>query len=201
MPTPTPAHAALVNDPDLGFFKRRALRIKALGIKAIGPTVLRPEPPTPTRADEVIAAKRRTEVEREHRQMIEGELAEIDKHARAVEARLATLAAHLRSFEAQELHRELGMLRELRRAIEGELDRPIMRTAEGREVDDRLRAIVRARTAMLRDSYWRAAERDAASGLHREARRHRVDACRARHVAEHEIGVRSSLPGYTTPWS
>lgn len=172
-------------DPDVGYFRRKAIRLRRLGIKPIGRGGPPAEPAEPS-------PEHNAAVVGEHNIAVRVELHEIDKHTKMVEARLGT--AGIGNYEAQELSAELRMLRTLRAEVEGERDRPIMMT------DDK-RAFIRARAAELRESYWHAAERCSRAGDHREARRCRVDAVRARHVAEHEAGLRSSLPGFTTMWS
>jgi hypothetical protein len=186
------------DDNSMGFLKRRALRIKALGIRAIGPTVLFPPPaPEPTRADDVAARKREAVLKREHAEIVAKEIAAVDAHAAEVEKRLARLGPESRSYEAQELIAEKRQLRELRQMLEDDLAAgPITRTRDAKSVDDRARAYVRFRARELAASSWRAAERDAAAGDYREARRHHVDSLRARHIAEDEMNLRGTVPGF-----
>jgi hypothetical protein len=134
-----------------------------------------------------------------HRGTVEAEIAKVDRHARAVAGQLAVVGAG-GSFERQELHAELRQLAVLRAELVAELDRPICGTRDGRPITDQMRAHVRARTAELREQGWHAADRAEREGDHRRARQLRRDALRARALAEHEAGLRSSLPGYTTPW-
>jgi hypothetical protein len=189
------------NDPDLGFFRRRALRIKRLGIRTIGPVSLNPPAPEPTRADAVVAAKRDSEVRREHHAMITAELKAVDDHAHTLEQRLTQLAGGA-SFESQESHAELRQLGELRVMIAADLNHPIRTDRHGRQLDDHMRGFIRFRTRELAEQLWANAELAARSGDHRRARQLRRDALRARHLAEHEMHLRGHLPGYgISPWS
>lgn len=196
--TPPPDAAALqkvIDNPDTGSIKRRALRRIAAGIKTIGPSGP-PEPrlpetsPGPDGFDLACIAIR---------PVVEGEVTEIDRHIGAVEARLARIGQDVRSFEAQELRSEQDALAALRAEVAADLQRPITLDRDGRPITDQMRAFVRLRTKETRESLWRNAEKAAAEGDHRRARQLRHDALRARHLAEHEAGIRPSLRGYSFP--
>jgi hypothetical protein len=186
------------DDPDVGFFKRRALRIKALGIVQRGPTALFPPPaPEPTRADAIVVRRRAARIEREHAEIVAKEIVAVDARVAEVDKLLAQFGRDSRSYAAQELAAEKRQLRELRVMLQ--LDRttgPILTDRNGRGIDDRTRRYVKFRARELAESYWRAAERDAAAGDHREARRHRLDALRARMIAEDEARLRGTVPGF-----
>ncbi len=171
------------NDPDVGFFRRRAMRLKRLGIVAIGPTVLNPKPPTPTRADEVAKLNADEAVRMEHQAVVGNEISTVDKHladlVRRIEAIESTSAS---SFALQEMKSERRLCRELRALLVDELSTgPIMHARDGRELTGRDRALVRLRAAELRESYWAAATRFSAQGEHREARLKRIAALRISH--------------------
>ena len=186
-------------DPSTGSVKRRLLKRLLNNVVAVGPTELHPPPPPPpTRAEQVAAQKRDEEVARQHRATVEAELAALDRHASDVAARIEVLeSTSAASFALQEFRRERRMLLELRQMIAEDLDRgPIMVDRDNRALDDRTRRYVKFRAAELRESHWRAAEREAASGDHREARRHRIDSLRSRMLAEAEMHWRPNLPGY-----
>lgn len=134
--------------------------------------------------------------EREWSATINSELAAIDRHRSALEDRLARLPEG--SYERQELQRELGALAALRREIEHDRDRPITRRPDGRDLDDRDRAIRRMRAQEIAENLWAAAERAQTEGDYRRARQLRHDSLRARQVAEFELGLRKSLTGYTS---
>ncbi len=190
-----PARAAeyqrAIDNPDTTSFKRRALRRRLAGVVAVGPSgppAPQPEPPSAELAAAALA---------EHNTTVRIELARIDRHARTIEARLGALARHDDSHESSELRRELAQLRELRSMIAADLDRPILADRDGRRVlTDEDRGHVEARAAEIRESHWRAAERHARAGEHREARRHRVDSLRSRQISEYEAGLRPSLLGF-----
>ena len=181
------------HDPDVGYFRRRAMRLRRLGIKPIGPSGPPASEPPPEHNAAVIG---------EHNVIIRIELHQIDMHRETVAARLAALASDAGSFQCQELRAELRQLAELRSMIAADLDKPTTRDRDGRPLTDKMRAFLKARTAELRDSYWRSAESAAREGDHRRARHLRRDALRSRHLAEHEMHLREHLPGYgITPWS
>ena len=62
--------------------------------------------------------------------------------------------------------------------------------------NDAQREYVASRAKSLREQLWSNAERLAASGEHVHSRKRRIDALRARHLSEHELGLRTSLSGY-----
>ncbi len=189
---------AAESDPDMGYFKRKALRLQALGIKAVGVTDLHPKPPPVTRSDEVEEMRRDEMLQQEHEAIVLTEIAELDKHAAIVAQHIEALESTSRdSYRLQELKAERRQLMELRAMLEDDLaSGPIRKDRNGRALDDRDRAYVRFRSKELRESFWAAAEREAATGDHREARRHRINALRSRQIAEFEQGWRNSLAGY-----
>lgn len=189
---PTPVQR-IIDDPDTGSIKRRHLRRVAAGIKAIGPNgppQPRPEAPRAFVAD--------TPEHIEHvGGIVAAELHEIDKHRQQIEQRLV---GGPDPAVAQELAAERRQLAALAQMIAADLEGPV-RDRDGRPLADEMRAFLRARTRELREQSWRASAQAAAEGDHRRARRHRVDALRSRHRAEHEAALRPSLPGYSTPWN
>lgn len=179
-------------DDGAGFLARRHRRIQAAGIRAIGPTDLHPVPPKPVPADRIRRHRALTGRDKEHRATVAAELAAIDAHADWIREQLGENTgpdAGLRSFQDQELAAELRQLGLLRVEIEAD-------TASPAPADDRMRAIVRARSKELAEQFWRGAGRAAAEGDHRHARQLRHDALRAQRVAERESGIRTSLRGY-----
>lgn len=183
-------------DPDTSSIKRRWLRRALAGVVAVGPTVLRPPSPEPTKADLAARARRDDEIKREFEKTVRDEIAAVDAHRREVERVLARYEGS-RSFAAQEMAHERRMLAELRRMLEDDLRAgPIRTDRDGHPLDDRDRAICRHRARELREMKWQAAARYAAAGDHRDARHCRVDALRSRLIAEHELHWRASLPGY-----
>jgi hypothetical protein len=180
---------------DAGYFRRKALRLQRLGIRAVGPTSLHPPPPPPpSRADEIVARRRRSQLEREHSETISKELAAVDARIGEIEKLLVALGAD-NSYHAQELRGEARQLRELRIMLELDRD-PILTDRDGRELTDRDRAIVRLRARELCESYWAAAARDDACGDYREGRRHRLAAIASRMIAEDEMKLRGTVPGF-----
>jgi hypothetical protein len=206
MPMTIEAMQAAVDNPETGSIRRRALRRMLAGIKAVGATVLRPAPaPAPTRADELQQARRDKRLADEHRATIENEIAVLDRHAADVSRRIenleSTSAAGATSYALQEWRAESRLLRELRAMLVDDIAAgPVRNYRDGRPVDDRDRAILRLRAKELRDSGWAAANRADAEGDRRRARQQRIDALRARQIAEHESGLRPFLAGYSQPW-
>ncbi len=185
-------------DPDTGSIHRRWLRRMLNGIVAVGPSARPAPPPEPTKGELQARAERDAEMEQQYRATVEAEITALDRHAADVSERIEVLeSTWAASFALQEFRRERRMLLELRQMIAEDLDRgPIVVDRDGRPIDDRTRRYVKFRAAELRDSHWRAAEREAASGDHREARRHRIDSLRSRMLAEAEMHWRPTLPGY-----
>jgi len=190
------SHRADDDIDNIGSIKRRALRIKRLGIVAIGPTDLFPKRPAPTKADAVGAAKADNKVRRTHRQTVTREIEVIDERISLIDARFAASRPGIVTDEALEATAERRQLKELRRDLESEIDRPTLIDREGRQLTAHDRAMVRARARELAESFWVNAERAAAEGDHRRARNLRRDALRSRQIAEMEVGWRGSLAGY-----
>lgn len=132
----------------------------------------------------------------EDQKAIDAELAAIDRRIAEIDRVAAGAAPGSVSYELQEIASERVRLRDLREDIERDRSHPISRDRDGNALDARLRMIRRQRAAELRESCWRQAERSRAEGDHREARRWRLDALRARHLAEHEFGWRQKLTHY-----
>jgi hypothetical protein len=147
----------------------------------------RPPPPTLDQlvvedaravADEIAAVDRR--------------LAEID---RLLKARPAAGAWGGADYESQELASERHRLRDVRRDIEADQACPVAFDRDGRPLDAHWRVVRRARARELRESYWAEAEAARAEGDHRRARQLRLDALRARQLAEVELRWRT-VPHY-----
>ncbi len=201
--TPQPASdddmAEAYADARTGDIKRRWLRRKLNAIVPIGKNVLNQVVPEPTKEAVADIVKHDAEVARQHRETVSAEIAALDRHGRDVDARLemieSTSAAP--TYLVQELRSERRQLIQLRQMLESDLrDGPITTSRDGRKSTDRDRGFVRFRARELRDSYWAQAEKLSSSGQHREARSRRIDALRARMIAEHENGSRPSIPGY-----
>lgn len=176
---PPPAHV----DYDISSIKRRWLRIKALGIRAVGPS----GPPEPPALPE---ARMRDSAEHvEHQATVARELYALDKYARQLDARLE----RMRGTGAQDragLESERVKLKLLRAEVERDLiGWPAATTPEQRQY-------VEVRARQLREQLWASAERHARAGDHRHATSCRIDSLRSRQVAEHEIGLRQNLSGY-----
>ena len=186
-----------------GPIKRRYLSRLLNNITAVGPTNLHPSPPPAPSADEV--ARKNDELTRKHREMVNSEIAALDKHADIVRQHIEALESSSRgasSFMLQEMKREHRLLSELRQMLEIDRDAGRIRIDKNRNaVDDHARAYIRFRASELREQAWAAAEREARAGEHRAAVAHRIDALRARMLAEFEAGHRSSLPGYSSAWA
>jgi hypothetical protein len=199
------------DNPDVGYFKRKALRLKRLGIRVIGPSA-RPAPPQPpTRAGRIRSQRYESQAEREHRATIAGEIAALDAHAKRIEKQLGARTppalavgpgAGAVDYRTQERHVELRQLAQLRRMLEDDLAAgPIRTDRDGREIDDRLRAYLKFRAREIAETAWASAERAESEGDYRRARQERRDALRARLIVEHELHWRSFLPGYSQPWN
>jgi hypothetical protein len=176
-----PAVPPVPIDYDIGSIKRRWLRIRAAGIRAVGPS----GPPEPQPMPEVRMADSAEAVA--HHGVVAAELHAIDVYAKQLEARLERLPDG--SYEGQEMRAERVQLR----LLYAELERDLGRWPEGTPEQRRYIAI---RSREIRAQTWTNAERLARAGEHREARRRRIDALRSRHLAEHEIGLRAHLSGY-----
>jgi len=186
---------------NVGFLRRRALRIKRLGIVALGRTVLRPAKPASTKAGEVREARSCAEQHREHRATVLREIEIIEGRVGELDARIASTMPDVDTPELAEARAERRMACQLRGDLIAEMDSPITVDRDARPVDERMRKII-ARMAKARaELNWEAAERHAAAGDYREARLRRVNAFRGRHIAEYELGLRASLPGFTSPWT
>lgn len=201
MPMTVEAMQAAVDDPETGSIRRRWLRRALAGVVAVGPTLLHPPPSKPTRTENVARVRRAANAARDHEQAVSAEIAAVDRHvgevARKIEALESTSAA---TYALQEMKAEHRMLGQLRGMLEADLAagpiRTIRTSRDGRELVDRDRAILRMRARELAESMWTAAARADGEGDHRRARMLRIDALRARQIAEYEIGLRPSLPGY-----
>ncbi|MFD0987815.1 hypothetical protein [Methyloligella solikamskensis] len=148
------------------------------------------------------AKKPKPDFEALDRQAVKDELRAVDQHRKALKAKLAGASkstSAVRSFEEQELRRELDELAHLRAELAHDADHPITHNREGASLTDRERAYRRARTREIAAQNWHEAERAAAAGDHRRARRKRHDALRARHLAEREMNLRPSLRGFDFP--
>jgi hypothetical protein len=182
-------------DTDIGSCRARALRRKEQGIQTIGKIIFGnsvPKPPTP--ASRVRLRRRETNLEAQHRKVVEAELRAIDAHS----DHLTTLIGNLdtKSFQMQEAQSEIARLRLLRAEVEQDRE-PILTDRDGRTLNDRDRAAVRHRTQETASSEAYAASKAQAEGDHRRAGRHRHDALRARHLAEYACGWRKSLRGFS----
>lgn len=177
--------------PNTGSIARRKIRRLLNNITAVGPSGPAAKTHTPPTLAQAVEQDRRD---------VEDELKAIDRRVAQIDEALATPARPSmwggQSFEMQELRSERQQLRDLRREIEADLVAPIAHDRAGRPLDVRDRMIRRQRAADLRESCWRQAEMYRAQGMHREARRWRLDALRARHLAESELGWRPSLATY-----
>lgn len=180
-----------IADPDIGSIKRRQLQRRLAGVIAVGPTDLQnPRPAT----DYAALAKDAVAIKEWHARKVVEEIENIDARIHEIDARFAASRPDIQSYEANEARAERRMLKELRAMIEA--DEPATAPPGGPPVDARTRATIEHRAQGMRRDFWEAAERFASAGEFREARRKRVDALRARLVAEYEMGLRSSLPGY-----
>lgn len=126
--------------------------------------------------------------------------------ARTVVAELAAIDAHAAILRKQiekrpegthEIATELRQLAALRNEIARD-DIPPMRFPSGEPLTDRQRAFRQMRGRELKEQIWKQAARAQSEGDHRRARRCRLDALRARHLAEHEMGICPSLRGYSS---
>lgn len=193
------------NDPDLGYFKRKAARLARLGIVAIGPSAPPAPASTPTRADEIAQAKRDKQAATDHEKIVRAEIDALDRHAADVTRRIEALESTSRApdYALQELQAERRQCRELRAMLEDDRNTgPIRADRDGRLIDARLHAIIRMRAREIAANNWAAAARADGAGQRREARQLRVDALRARHLAEFELKLRNAPPGYgLAPWN
>ena len=182
-PTRTKDHTP----PEFGSFKARRRWQHSHGIKPVGPQVAPEETALgPVEQGMVDAAP----FIDEYRETIRAELAAIDHRREDIAQYLAADAANVHSYRHQELRIESTQLLMLKREISRDLGSyPRAKIPTHREY-------IRSRAQSLREQLWRTAERLAASGEHRLARQRRVDALRARHLSEHEIGLRTTLSGY-----
>lgn len=169
--------------PDRHYFKTRARRLRAQGVKSIGPDG--PPAPLPEPPAFIFGAEHGA-----HAGVVEREIADCDAHAGTIEARIA--AAGEGTFAAQELRRELSAVRSLR----ADLVRDLRPDWPGAAATDALREFIAIRARELREQSWHSAERAAAEGDHRRARMLRYDALRSRQIAEREAGLRPHLSGY-----
>ena len=186
-PTRTKTTGAVI-EPDIGFLRRRRLALQQLGVKPVGPqTFAGPEPALGVIEQGMMSSIPHID---EHHETIRAELAAIDLRRETIAHMLAAGAADAGSHKHQELRIEREQLSMLRRELERDLGSyPLARTDAHREY-------VASRARSLREQLWSNAERLAASGEHLHARKRRVDSLRARHLAEHEIGLRPGLSGY-----
>lgn len=196
MPMTKQATRAAIDDPQVGSIKRRVLKRKLAGVVAIGPSAP-PEPPQPpTQADQIRGLRSKSAISRAHRQTVEREIKLIDERISLIDARFAASRSGIVTDETIEATAERRQLREMRRDLENEIERPTLINRDGRELTAHDRAVVRARAKELTEILWINAERAAAEGDHRRARTLRRDALRSRQIAEMESGWRGSLPGY-----
>ena len=204
-PMTTDLAERLYCDPSTGSIRRRALGRWLNGIVAVGPSAgLRLPVPEPTKTELAAAEKHDAEIRRQHEQTVKDEIAALDKHTSDVADRIEALSSMSTTpdYALQEYRSEYRMLVQLRGMLESDLaSGPIRTDRDGREVDDRLRAIVRLRAKEVREAKWESAARADAEGDRRRARTLRIDALRSRHLSEHEHGLRSFLAGYSQPWS
>jgi len=127
------------------------------------------------------------------------ELQAIDQHAEILKKqfeRMPVQAAFGLDERSHELEAELRQLAALRNEIAAD-DIPPMRFPSGEQLTDRQRAFRLVRSRELKEQIWAQAQRAEAVGDHRRASRCRLDALRSRHLAEHEMGIRPSLRGYS----
>jgi len=128
------------------------------------------------------------------------ELQAIDAHAavlkKQIEKRPGGPAVFGLDERTHEIEIELRELAALRNEIARD-DIPPMRFPSGEPLTDRQRSFRLMRSKELKEQIWKQAEMAARVGDHRRARRCRLDALRARHLAEHEMKLRTSLRGYT----
>ena len=185
-------------DPGTGSIKRRVLGRLLNNVVAVGPSAPPAPPAPPPPADLIAAQEHADEVRREHEKLVTAEIVALDRHAaivaQYVEALESTSAA---SFALQEFKTEARQLRELRGMLEDDLDTgPILVDRDGRVIDDQARAYIRHRAAELREQFWASAARADAEGDRPRARRLRRDALRSRLLAEAEMNLRPTQPGY-----
>lgn len=178
---------AQIDDPDVGFLRRRALHRQLLGIRAIGPSGPPAPEPAPDAAPGGDALAMPPGGSDAHYTAVVAEVHALDRHAAEIDARLAALA-NSDSVEAHELRAERQQITMLRAELLGDL-------ARGPVGTEHQRRIIAMRSDELRRHAWADAERAAAAGDHRHARRRRLDALRARMRAEDEAGLRK-LSGY-----
>ena len=174
--------------PEFASFRARRRWRHSHGIRPVGPQVSEPE----TTSLGVVEQGMLDSVPHidEHREVIRAELIAIDRRRETIANFLAADAANSGSYKHQELRIESTQLLMLKREVERDLySYPLART-------DAQREYVRSRAQSLREMLWRNAEKLAASGEHVHARKRRIDAMRARHLSEHELGLRTSLSGY-----
>ncbi|MQA64499.1 MAG: hypothetical protein GEU76_01135 [Alphaproteobacteria bacterium] len=153
-------------------FRERALWREANGIVAIGPSG-----PAATKPPSL------KQVKIEDQQAVKAELRAIDQRLADIASTLGRTRPGEHDYESQELELEYRALFDLRRTTRDDLEHPLT-------LDVRQRLIRRARTIALRESAWAQSEKFRAEGLYREARRWRLDALRARTLAEAEMNLR-----------
>jgi hypothetical protein len=155
---------------------------EAHGVVAVGPSGPAATKPTPT-----LAAMKTID-----REAVHLELKAVDQRLRDIADLFGRTRPGVISYEDQELNVEYKQLFDIRRDIRDDIESD----RDGRPLDVRQRLIRRERAATIRATCWEQAEAARREGDHRRARRHRLDALRARHLAESELGWRN----LTTYW-
>jgi hypothetical protein len=184
------AEARATRPPLFTSFRERRRWRDEHNIRPCGPQTSEPENPSvPLALSDNFGMADRALLQ-EHQRTIASELAAIDKRREQIAQVLATDAVNSSSYAHQELRVERTQLGLLRREVERDLGAPAMAQT------DTKRAYVRARTKELRELLWHNAEKLRAQGEHRHARLRRIDSLRSRHLAEHELGLRTSLSGF-----
>lgn len=179
--------------PMFASFRERAMWRRANNIVVVGPSEPPSLPKASTRSDRVRDQKHLSQIEREHREVVEAELLAIDAHCKFIEK----LGVGAGSYADQERRAELHQLRALHVMLKDDMAAgPIARDRGGRPINEHVRAFIRVRARELAEQLWFSAGRAEAEGDHRRARHERRDALRARMIAEYEMGWRPSLPGY-----
>ena len=174
--------------PEFASFKARRRWQREHGIRPVGPQT----PPEPETTLGVVEAGMAGSIPHldEYQETVRAELIAIDRRRETIAQLLAADAADSGSPKHEELRVESTQLLMLRREVERDLGGyPLAK-------NDAQREYVRSRAESLREQLWRNAEKLAASGEHLHARKRRIDAMRARHLSEHEIGLRPNLSGY-----
>jgi hypothetical protein len=127
---------------------------------------------------------------------VKDELRAVDQHAAVLRRQMEKRPEGPAAFglwgdeRRHELEVELRQLAALRKEIKHDVENPIMRDRDGRPLTARQRAFGRMRTREIAEQLWKQAARAESAGEHRRARRCRLDALRARQLAEGELGLR-----------